>query len=456
MIQFPNGFATRDYQDGFFQHMGRGGKRAILIWHRRAGKDLAAWNWCIFEAMRKTGTYYYFFPTYAQGKKIMWDGFDSQGKKLLHYIPVFEECKFNETEMQITLPPIQGGSQGSVIQIIGTDKMDYIVGTNPIGCVFSEYAIQNPRAWSLTRPILAANGGWAVFVTTPRGRNHAHKLFHNTIGVEGWYNSLLTIRDTVREDGRAVIEQSMIDEFRQEGEDEAIIQQEYFCSFEGGLVGAYYGEQIRIAERDNRICRLPVDVTIPVYTYWDIGRDTTSIGLVQYVDKMVHWVGYIANKNEGLPYYVSALDQWRKDYKIRWGGHYFPHDMEVKEWGANEQRIIAARRMGLSPCHTVPKLDVDQGIDAVRRKFSTYVFDADRCDDLLNALRSYTKEYDEVNMVWKAKPLHNWASHPADMVRYQATSRMPSHELEGKDLPRVLAPIDDPLAAYVIRETSVL
>lgn len=169
MITFPNGFRTRDYQDDFFHHMGRGGKRAILNWHRRAGKDLAGWNWCIFEAMRVTGTYYYFFPTYAQGKKVMWDGFDNNGRKYLHYIPVFEDCKFSETEMQVTLPPIEGGSQGSIIQIIGTDKMDYIVGTNPIGCVFSEYAIQNPRAWSLTRPILAANKGWAVFVSTPRG-----------------------------------------------------------------------------------------------------------------------------------------------------------------------------------------------------------------------------------------------------------------------------------------------
>lgn len=451
MISFPNGFHTRSYQDPFFQHMGRGGKRAILIWHRRAGKDIAAWNWCIFEAMRKTGTYYYFFPTYAQGKKIMWDGFDSDGKKLLHYIPCFEECTFNETEMQITFPPISGGSQGSIIQIIGTDKMDYIVGTNPIGCVFSEYAIQNPRAWSLTRPILAANGGWAVFVTTPRGRNHAHKLYHNTIGVEGWFNSLLTIKDTRRADGKPVIEESMIEEFRQEGEDEAIIQQEYYCSFEGGLVGAYYGEQVRLAEKDGRIRKLPIDCTVPVYTYWDIGRDTTSVGLIQYVDGMENWVQYMSAVGEGLPYFVSELDQWRREHKVRFGGHYFPHDMKVTEWGANEQRIIAARKMGLIPAHVVPKLSLDEGIDAVRRRFSKYVFDQDRCDDLLNGLRNYTKKKDDITGLWSKQPDHNWASHPADMVRYQAVSRMPASTQEQLNLPRVLKEMDDPLAAYVVR-----
>ena len=101
-------------------------------------------GWMIPEAYRKTGTYYYFFPTYAQGKKIIWDAIDNDGIKITHHIPYWQDCKFNETEMQITLPPIAGGSNGSVIQIIGTDKLDSIVGTNPVGCIFSEYFLQNP------------------------------------------------------------------------------------------------------------------------------------------------------------------------------------------------------------------------------------------------------------------------------------------------------------------------
>lgn len=145
--------------------------RAVLVWHRRAGKDKTTLNFTIMKMLQRVGLYYYFLPTYAQGKKIIWDGIGSDGFAFMQHFPNYLVAGRSETEMQVTF------RNGSVFQVIGTDKIDSIVGTNPIGCIFSEYSLQNPKAWDLTRPILGENGGWAVFVYTPRGKNHGHRLF---------------------------------------------------------------------------------------------------------------------------------------------------------------------------------------------------------------------------------------------------------------------------------------
>ena len=147
-------------------------KRAVLVWHRRAGKEKTCWNYLISQALQKVGIYYYFFPHFAQGRKILWDGIDKQGMRFLDHLPAcLIDGKKNSTEMKIRL------KNGSIIQVVGTNNIDSVVGTNPIGCVFSEYSLQDPNAWSLIRPILTENGGWAVFNFTPRGSNHAKELF---------------------------------------------------------------------------------------------------------------------------------------------------------------------------------------------------------------------------------------------------------------------------------------
>ena len=444
MQTLPNGFVTYDHQDGFLEAVGNGIKRFFLVWHRRAGKDLAAWNATIFEAMyKRTGTYYYFFPTYAQAKKVMWDGYDSEGRKILHYIPCFEQCRFNETEMQITLPNIQGGTNGSIIQFIGTDKMDYVVGTNPIWCVFSEFAIQNPQAWIFTEPILGANDGVAIFVTTPRGKNHAYRLFDRVQDMDDWYTSLLTIKDTYKHDGSPIFTMEYIERLRKRGADEAIIQQEYFSAWEGSVLGSFYARLVHVAEADGRVRDVALRPEYPVYTYWDIGHtDETVVGMMQYYDNMEHWVDCIAQAGEGLPYFASELETWRKRYHMRFGGHYFPHDMAVTDYGSGEQRIHAARKLGLTPAHIVPKLDPYQGIDAVRRRFPRYVFDKNRCRPLYDALRDYTRKQGP-DGEWLKEPKHDQNSHKADMVRYQAVSQQPYDDTIS--LQHTVPPCDDPL-----------
>lgn len=265
-ITLPHNYSPRTYQTPFLSAMDRGLLRAVLVWHRRAGKDKTLLNFTVKKMFERVGVYFYLFPTYAQGKKIIWDGVDGDGFRFLsHFPPEIIESK-NDTEMKVKT------RNGSVFQIIGTDNYDSIMGTNPVGCVFSEYALQDPRAWDYIRPILRENGGWAVFNFTPRGKNHGNDLFEMARENPEWFCQRLTVDDTIRPDGSPVLSREDMDKERAEGMDEELIRQEYYCSFDMGVQGAYFFKQIQTAEEDGRVTGVPYDSRLEVDTWWDLGK----------------------------------------------------------------------------------------------------------------------------------------------------------------------------------------
>lgn len=448
-------FTPYDHQREALSALGRGYRRACWVWHRRAGKDMAAFlGWMVPEALRKTGTYYYIFPTYSQGKKIIWDGIDNKGIPLLHYIGgalglEWDQCKdivkFNESELQITLPVIRGGSKGSIIQIIGVENIDRVVGTNPIGVIFSEYALQKPQCWSYLRPILEANGGWAIFVFTPRGQNHAFTLWQEATKSKDWSTSLKTIKDTYKGDGSPIISMAQIEQMRAEGEDEDLIQQEYFCSFAGAQSGSYYSHLVQKAQEEGRVRPGLFDPNLPVDTFWDIGQaDTTVIGFRQVLGSERRWINCYENSGQGLDHYASILAELARVNNYRYRHHYFPHDMKVTEFTTGEARIVAARRLGIRPCSVVPKRPLYEGIDAVRRAFSHYWFDSNYAAKLLVALATYHRKWDKEGRVFSELPDHDWTSHYADMVRYEAIVG-DNYYREELDLPEAGVVTFDPL-----------
>ncbi len=219
-LTLPYNYEPRQYQLPVLQALDSGIKRAVCVWHRRAGKDKTFLNYMIRCMYERIGIYYYFFPTYNQGKKILWDGIDKEGKPLLDHFPEPLISSKNATEMKITL------QNGSLFQVVGTDNYDSIVGTNPIGFVFSEFALQDPMAWGYIRPILAENGGWAIFPYTPRGFTHGYDIYQMAQMNPNWYCELLTIIDT------GAITEAQVEEERNSGMSESLIQQEFYCSFE--------------------------------------------------------------------------------------------------------------------------------------------------------------------------------------------------------------------------------
>lgn len=117
-------------------------------------------------------------------------------------------------------------ANGSFIQILGSENIDGLRGISPRGIVFSEYAFHNPTAWDVMRPILKENGGWAIFNSTPNGKNHFYDMYNMAQENDAWFCQRKTAKDT------GMVNDADIEEERKSGMTEEMIQQEYFCSFD--------------------------------------------------------------------------------------------------------------------------------------------------------------------------------------------------------------------------------
>ena len=404
-IEIPYNFSAREYQKPFWEAMKGGKRRAVLVWARRLGKDKTCWNFLIKEAFKRVGIYYYLFPTYSQGRKILWDGIDGSGFKFLEHIPkALIEGNPNSTEMKIRL------INGSMIQIIGVDNIDRIVGTNPIGCVFSEYSLQDQKGWEFIRPILRENGGWAIFQFTPRGNNFAKDLYDMALTNPDWFCQKLTAKET------GVLTDEDIEHERRAGMSEDMIQQEFFCDFNLGIDGSYYARYIQDARDEGRIGHVPWDKERKVHTSWDIGYgDSTAIIFYQVVGAEIHIIDHYENHGQGLPHYAKVLES--KDYI--YGDHYAPHDIESHAFSSG----LSAKEVGYSlgiRFITLPtlKLSLEEGIEAVRGLFPRFCFDSVKCVKLIKCVENYRKEFDERHNVYRDRPIHDWSSHSCDSLRY--------------------------------------
>ena len=168
-IILPNRWRPRDYQRRLWDYLETGGKRAVAVWHRRAGKDEVCLHWAACAAMQRVGNYWHMLPEASQARKAIWDAINPHTgrRRIDEAFPPSIRVGQRDDDMRIKL------ASGSVWQVVGSDNFNSLVGSPPTGLVFSEYSLTNPAAWDYLRPILAENGGWCVFMMTPRGRNHA-------------------------------------------------------------------------------------------------------------------------------------------------------------------------------------------------------------------------------------------------------------------------------------------
>lgn len=434
-IIIPYKWKPRNYQlpawDYFFDD--EEGKRGVCMWHRRAGKDLFAINLIASKIFRRPGLYWHLLPTYKQGRSIVWNGFTREGRSFLdHFPPSTIERKLGN-EMQIHF------KNGSIYQVVGTDDVDTLVGTNPIGVVFSEYSLQDPAAWRFLSPILRENGGWGLFIYTMRGKNHGYRLYQMALKNDDWFSELLVAGDngTKRDNGEPVISDEQIDKDRQEGMPEEIILQEYYNSADAPLVGAYYSDQMQVALEQGRITTVNYDPKLHVDTSWDIGvGDSTAIVFSQSYGMEHRIIDYYENSGEGLPHYVKILQE--KGYL--YGKHFAPWDIKVREFTSGQARIETAAKLGVKFTVTQKHI-VDDGIEAVRNILPKCWFDSKKCEQLLEGLRSYRKEFDSKKQLFTRMPVHDWASHPADAFRYFAWN-MNKTRITGQLKPQEVA-IDD-------------
>jgi hypothetical protein len=416
-IILPHKFVPRDYQwatfDAFFK---QGYKRFIDIEHRRAGKDKKWFNILCAAAQQRVGTYIHTFPKLSQGHNAIWKGMDYEGFKTLHHFPKELVSKINNSNMSVEF------KNGSIYQVLGADNYDNYVGANPVGILLSEYPIQDPEAWHRFEPMLLENDGWAAFIYTPRGKNHGYKLYEKNKNNPSYFTQLLTIKDTKKEDGTPIFTEEQIEEIRLAGTPDEIIQQEYYCSFESSLLGAYYAKEMDKADKENRILKFAIDPALPVHTFWDLGMsDSTFIWFMQPVNNEFRFIHCYEAQDEGMVHYVNYLSDFREKHRIAYGEHHAPHDIAVREHCVGMSRMRHALELGLrfrTP-HPKPRNSAEllEHIHKCRLMLPRCMFHVEHCARGISCLREYSREWDEKNKVFKNSPNHNWPSHGADAFR---------------------------------------
>lgn len=414
-----NGWRPRPHQLPFWSYMEHGGRRAIAIWHRRAGKDEVCLHRAAVAAHERPATYWHMLPEYAQGRKAIWSAVNPHTgrRRIDEAFPKELRAGTNEQEMFIRF------RNGSTWQVVGSDRYDATVGSPPAGVTFSEWALANPASWGYLAPILVENNGWAAFITTSRGRNHAKSMLDTARRTPGWFAEILTVDDT------KLISPSVIEGQRAEyhgifGEDagDALIEQEYYCSFEAAVLGSYWGKELARAERESRITRVDVDRNHPVHVAWDIGiDDPMALWCFQVGHGFVNVVDYYESSGHGFEHYCDWLKE--RDYR---GIDWVPHDAKQREVGNKgrtriQSLIELGAKIGRKP-KLVPKHKLMDGINAGRQTIPKARFDAERCAKGLEALREYKAEWDQDARTFKRTPAHNWASHAADSWRYLSMS----------------------------------
>lgn len=404
-LLLPNEWRPRDYQKDAWNYLEGGGKRAALVWHRRSGKDSVAANWTAVAAHERKGVYWHMLPEGEQARKAIWNGIDRQGRRIIDQVwpPDLRKAVDKQT-MTIEL------KCGSIWQLVGSDNYNSLVGTNPCGVVYSEFSIADPRARDFLRPILRENGGWEIYPYTPRGKNHGYDLYQMAKGNKAWFSQLLTVDDT------HVLTPDDIEEERKSGMDEDMIRQEYYCSFEAAMRGAYYGDLFEKLEKSvpTHITHVPYNPAVPVETWWDLGiGDSTAIWFIQRINQEWHAIDYHEANGQGLEYYARTV--FNKPYS--YSRHVGPFDLTNRELGTGKTRLEMFATLGLK-MEVSPKIKPDDGIQAVRQVLPLFWFDSVKCAAGVKALSQYRRAYDDKLKMFKDYPLHDWTSHGADAFRY--------------------------------------
>lgn len=370
---------------------------ACLVAHRRAGKTVATINDKIKRAIadgKPDGRYAYIAPLYNQAKDIAWSYLKQYAYPILAAPP-------NESELRVDL------INGSRIRLYGADNPDRLRGLYLDGVTLDEFGDMKPSIWTdVIRPALSDRKGWATFIGTPKGKNAFWDVWKESQTEPAWYHLMLKASETGLIDAGELAEAR-----KQMGEDQ--FAQEYECSFEAAIKGAFYAEELRRAEADGRIGRVPIDRGLPVHTAWDLGiTDSTAIWFIQCLGKERRLIDYYEASGVGLDHYATVL----KDRGYIYGRHFFPHDVANKELSTGKSRVDTLKALGVAP-EVVPVSSVMDGINATRRMLDSCWIDKERCERGLEAIKQYRREYDETLKDWKMRPLHDWTSHGADALR---------------------------------------
>lgn len=389
----------------------------LNICHRRFGKTVFEINKALKSALENTQRnprYAYIAPFFKQAKTIAWD-------YLKFFASPIPGVKFNESELRCDLP------NGARIQLFGADNPDALRGIYLDGCVLDEYAQIRPSLLpEIIRPALSDRKGWLDVTGTPKGRNHFWELLEAVKDNDEWQVNIFRASETGIVDAdelKAARDIMNADQY----------EQEFECSFTAAVQGAYFADQLREATEQGRILNIPIEPSIPVNTFWDLGRnDTTAIWFHQRVGLENRFIDFYENNGESLHHYAKVL----RDKGYLYGEHYLPHDVVITELTTNKSRRETLEESGVRPLIVVPRVrEKGEGIEMARRVIPSCWFDEKRCHEGLRALENYRKEWDDKKQVFRERPLHDWASNPADAFMQFAQGYDPEDKSVELELP---------------------
>lgn len=414
-------FRVRRYQQAFHKALvQRTHDRLIAIWHRRAGKDEIVLSAMRELACNDPGTYWHCFPEQKQARKAIWNGVNGHtGKRrIFEAFPPQIIKRMQDDDMFIEL------TNGATFQLIGSDRYDSTVGSGPKGIAYSEWGLSNPAAWAYHSPMIRETKGFAAFITTPRGRNHAKTMFDRAQRTpDTWFSQLLTIHDTGALTGKEIEEalQEYVDLY---GPDlgQVLFEQEYLCSFNAAVLGAFYGREMLDVRTEGRIIEVQHIPNRPVHKAWDIGvRDDTSIWWYQVVGLQILILDCYTHNSAGVDHYAEFVQNKAKERGWIDGVDYVPHDAMQRQFGVPGAKTILEQMQahGLKP-ELAPSLSKLDGINAARKTLKRCVFHPRTEDFGIAALEQYRREWDAEKKTFKKDEERDWSTHLADAFRYLA------------------------------------
>jgi len=424
MILPASNWKPRDYQIPIWQYLEHGGKHAEWIVHRRAGKDEVALHHAACKAHERVGNYWHMLPEASQARKAIWGAVDAHTgqRRIDKAFPVELRATTREQEMQIVF------KNGSTWQVVGSDNYNSLVGSNPVGIVYSEWALANPNARSYLRPILAENEGWQVFITTPRGRNHAHTTLKAAEKTKGSFAQILDATQTsvfTKEQLQIELD-AYIDDF---GLDygTARFEQEYMCSFDAANLGAILASSITKIERLGRVndnVKFDPDGG-EIFISADIGRRDTAtwyfwqprIGGHSIID---YDGGWGIDADEWCDNLQVKLSQYKlSNGQPALGKIWLPHDARNKTFSAKYSAVeVFMKRFGNTKIGITPMCSKADRVNAARKIIMRCEFNETNCEQGLKGLRAWAYEYNEATKTFSSDPLHDWASHDGDGFSY--------------------------------------
>lgn len=318
------------------------------------------------------------------------------------------DIQSNKTELTIYYP------NGGIITLLGAENADNLRGNYWDSVVMDEVSQMRRSVWSeIVRPALSDRNGKGYFIGTPQGRNAFHEFYQQAGRMDGWYRRLITYKDS------GYINESEIAALKQELST-AEFEQEFECSWNAAIRGAYYGEVMNDIEANGQIRHVPHDENLGVQTAFDLGMsNSTVVWFMQRAGSEIRAIECRAFIGTGLPEIFRWIKENVPHYHIdQWIG---PHDLKVRELGTGVSRLEVAYAHGVS-FTIAKKIPVQDGIDATRSMLKRTLFDAELCKEGIEALRQYKSEYDEKRGAFSTQPLHDWTSDYADGLRYYAVA----------------------------------